>query len=764
MASGTKTFEFYRTSRYTTQEQGDTVDTKHDSEITFPSNTKVTKVDVYVDQGLHSGSGTGRDVDVGIDIDCDGWISIYDESLFLSGAGGDGTRDFGTIIIDKADKQRTIANNGIQGIRFVQTGGYSVEGKSDLTGTATFYYEDAASVTINTFSISQNNNGQAVFSCKATGSNGSGSVSYKVEQGSTQVLSFSGSSGSTITKKLAINTIGYGSSKSFKLTATYSGSSATKTTSKIFYKPTISNPSSLTVTPTSGASATLSWSGSSLSYTDGTVKYRIYKNGSQIGTASTTSYSLNESVVSEWGTDPVTLEVSALGTELTNSDNGTSLNSNKTNAVTFTYVQPYTDIGAPTNLTINKNYINIGEQLVLNWSAAQPGTNNNVVKYEIYKNGTKYGEVNSSVLTYTINTNLVDFSEGTSVSFYVIAIGEKNTSLASNSEIVYFCSAPQAPTFLEISKDVVNSKEEFTVSWQMADEGAYNPIIGYQILISNSQDSGYYEAGNITTNQKYGQFTFTNLELGKTYYVRIRTLGQYSNSETSTEFITFSTSLNYSNCQAPTVFSISKQITNKTPATLFWSGASMGENNPIAGYTIEKVKSADGVTHLDNWTVVESVDSTTSSLEVSPPKEEGYYYIFRIKTNGIVEGYDSSWLENGLTLQNYDTTSIGFTDETFISGVTRVRAIHMIELQNITNTLRSMYDLEPYSFSEIISGITEIKYWTQHVNELRSAIEPMYSNSITWIEIQKNKPSITVMEELRNSLRNLDIQKTLNLL
>ena len=66
-----------------------------------------------------------------------------------------------------------------------------------------------------------------------------------------------------------------------------------------------------------------------------------------------------------------------------------------------------------------------------------------------------------------------------------------------------------------------------------------------------------------------------------------------------------------------------------------------------------------------------------------------------------------------------------------------------------------MSNLARFNFTLVESG-TGLGGWTSHVEEIRSAINPLYNNSITWIPILKNCPNAAVMEELRSAVRNLD--------
>ena len=238
------------------------------------------------------------------------------------------------------------------------------------------------SLTINTFTAAQQNDGTVKFTSKATGSYGSGNISYTIKTGSTTLHSFTGSSGSSIAKTTNIaSSLKYGTSYTFTLTATYSGVTKTKSVSKKFTAPSISPPSSLKSSASIGPSTTLTWSAAKLSNTTGTITYTVLKNGASIGTTTSTSYTIQESVASTWGSSPVTLTVKASGTGLSNTYSGSTLNSAESSEVSFTYAA-FTVCKKPDDLRLEKN-LSYNSLIDLIWSGEEPGVQNDIVGYHI---------------------------------------------------------------------------------------------------------------------------------------------------------------------------------------------------------------------------------------------------------------------------------------------------------------------------------------------------------------------------------------------
>lgn len=849
---GTTTMEFSRAAgnyvTYVTQKEGDDLGFETTEAPSFPSGTTVTDITFYISKGLKSGSGSSRSCDFAIEFDSGGsWHQVWHGSKTLSGDGGDGTVPSFTFSVDSS-VGRTLATYGVDEVRIVQDGSYSLKGMSTAAGTATFTYEYLPTITINSFSVSQENNGNAKFSCKATGTNGSGSITYKVTTGSTTVFSgLTGSSGSTATKTCNIaSTLSYGKSYTFTLTATYSGESTTKTASKTFYVPAISDPTSLTISNTSGQTASLNWTAASLSYTTGTIQYKIYQNDTEIKTVSAPPYTLTEDVASTFGTDPVTLTVQAVGTGLSNTYSGDELRSDHTNSVTFTYVVPYTAPGEPTNLNVNgisPAYIKQGQIFTLSWDAASDGNNNPVKSYTIFRDGTQVktgvtgtswseatahstagsyytytvqaiGEhlssdvsdslvvysysdpsvptgltINNGIDTYVLSDNNATLkwnaaSDGSynSVTGYIIyqdgvefrtitditadvpantTAGSKYTysvatkGVRSNSEkttgvIAYTYAHPEAPAEITVSNVSPDINTEVTLSWNNAKAGNYNAITGYHVYRSTSVNGEYVciDEGIESTSVSGSCNVMSPSEMGTSYFYKVRTIGARSNSGLSDVYATVTTNV-YTRCKEPDTFAVDKTVSSGEPVMLSWSGAAGGTNNNLKDYEIQYAKSSDGIT----WgSFVPLTTTSETSLNVYPPSEAGSYYKYQIRVRGTKaeEQYYSEWKESDNTLRKNHSASSEFTDSTLEIGNTLVKAIHMTELQNYVNTLRQFNGLGAYNFTQIIAGETSLAGWTDHVQEIRAAIDEISTNHDAWITISINCPNAAVVNQLRN--------------
>lgn len=180
----------------------------------------------------------------------------------------------------------------------------------------------------------------------STGTGGSGSIVYGVYDDTAGGYLRNVDDNPVTSSNYTGNIPAYNSTRKYSIIAKYSGvySDWSEIKSIIFYKPSINNPSSLTINQTSGQSCKLSWTAASLNYTKGTITYHIYKNGAEIQTTTSTSYTFDESIVSKWGTNTVSLTIQAIATSLKNTASGTSLSSDIIGPVNFTYIPPYKTI------------------------------------------------------------------------------------------------------------------------------------------------------------------------------------------------------------------------------------------------------------------------------------------------------------------------------------------------------------------------------------------------------------------------------------
>lgn len=96
-----------------------------------------------------------------------------------------------------------------------------------------------------------------------------------------------------------------------------------------------------------------------------------------------------------------------------------------------------------------------------------------------------------------------------------------------------------------------------------------------------------------------------------------------------------------------------------------------------------------------------------------------------------------------------------WTDATIKRGTTRVKAVHMTELQTNINRQREALALASWPFTTIRAGYTSLGDWTAHVEEMRAAIDDAGTAHDGWMTIDVNAPSASIIEQLRKAVEDM---------
>lgn len=204
---------------------------------------------------------------------------------------------------------------------------------SGYTSTVSYTYKGAFTAAPTNLKINNGTSytGQtAPLSWTAATVSSGGTITYSIRKNGTEVATTTETSytfAETTTK-------GWGTS-AVKLTvvATSSGVDNSSASNEVSYtySSSLTAPSNLTISTTTGSSATLSWTAATLS-SGNTITYSIRKGGTEFATTTSTSYTIPEATAKSWGTTAVQLTVVATGDGKTSS---------ASNAVSFTYKPPY---------------------------------------------------------------------------------------------------------------------------------------------------------------------------------------------------------------------------------------------------------------------------------------------------------------------------------------------------------------------------------------------------------------------------------------
>lgn len=92
---------------------------------------------------------------------------------------------------------------------------------------------------------------------------------------------------------------------------------------------------------------------------------------------------------------------------------------------------------------------------------------------------------------------------------------------------------------------------------------------------------------------------------------------------------------------------------------------------------------------------------------------------------------------------------VDYTDSDLVKGETYVKAVHMTELHTNVNLIRVARKLAEYAFTSIVAMETSLAGWNDHVLEIRSALDEMNIIYEDWIELDVNRPRLSVLLQLR---------------
>lgn len=208
---------------------------------------------------------------------------------------------------------------------------------SSYTSTVSYTYRASVSTHPNSLKVNGGTSytgATAPLTWSAAAFSGGQTPTYSIRVDGTQIATTTNTS-YTISES---TTKSYTSAVTITVVATGGGATSNATNGVTYtYQPTITAPSNLKInggTSYTGQTAPLSWTAGSLS-NGATITYSLRKNGTQFATTTSTSYTVAESVVKNWGASAVKITVVATGSGLT---------SGVSNEVSFTYKPPFKTI------------------------------------------------------------------------------------------------------------------------------------------------------------------------------------------------------------------------------------------------------------------------------------------------------------------------------------------------------------------------------------------------------------------------------------
>ena len=315
------------------------------------------------------------------------------------------------------------------------------------------------------------------------------------------------------------------------------------------------------------------------------------------------------------------------------------------------------------------------------------------------------------------------------------------------------CTEPSTVTINGSGNAVTTAEATATLAWSGAKAGSNNSIRGYLISYRDSADGSTWGSmqtvGEVATTATSGSLTVALPAVGnrrKFYVTTCSALGSVYDSMGSAESPVVIRKAPISACGAPSNVALSAVTSTGNNVTLSWKAGTAGNDNAITGYEVQRRESSNG-TAWGSWVTLTT--TTATSLSVAPPASYGNYYQYRVRTLGAAgSSYYSGWVTSG-TLKKVKPSLAAYTDTTIVANETRVKAIHMLELQSNINTLRMGVGLSAYAFTEIRAGYTSLAGWNGHITEMRTAIDAISTNHEAWLTLGANAPRAEVIMQMR---------------
>jgi len=202
-------------------------------------------------------------------------------------------------------------------------------------------------------------------------------------------------------------------------------------------------------------------------------------------------------------------------------------------------------------------------------------------------------------------------------------------------------------------------------------------------------------------------------------------------------------------CTAPGNVGLSAHQSTGDAVVLSWSAGAGGADNALSHYELARQLSTDGGATWGDWEVFGTTVNTYALVE--PPATVGHQYRLYVRTVGTAgDEYGSYWARCYASLRRKaNPVLIEYTDPIIEAGVTKVKAVHITELQTNINLVRTANNYMPREFTAIRASYTSLAGWNAHILELRAAIDGMGVPHETWLALGDNCPRADVLMQLR---------------
>lgn len=263
----------------------------------------------------------------------------------------------------------------------------------------------------------------------------------------------------------------------------------------------------------------------------------------------------------------------------------------------------------------------------------------------------------------------------------------------------------------------------------------------------------------------YGKWSIENVDLTEcanglltrdpsTIYLTVSVTGNVFGADPSSHIVYYQSTITITieymaRCTEPSNVRLSATQSAGDSVLLSWSAGTGTTDNTFDHYEVKRQYSTDGGGTWSGW---ETVGQTANTyMWVYPPETAGHLYQYYVRTVGSAgDDYASYWAQSSNTLRKKVYPAlIAYTDPTITAGVTRVKAVHITELQTNVNLTRAAANFVAYTFTAIRASYTSLAGWNAHILELRAAIDGMGIAHETWLALGDNCPRADVLMQLR---------------
>lgn len=344
--------------------------------------------------------------------------------------------------------------------------------------------------------------------------------------------------------------------------------------------PTV--PTGLTGAAQNWSTVNLSWSASSDGAGPGLAGYKVYRNGTQIGTTSGTSYTDSGLTANT----AYSYTVSAYDTV-----GSTSAQSSAALATTPNTPTP----GTPTGLTASApSYSTVS----LSWSAASDTGGPGISGYTVYRGGTQIGTTSGTSYTDSALTANTNYSY--TVSAYDTA-GHASAQSSAASVTTPNTPAPSAPTGLIASAP---NYATVNLSWSAAIDTGGSGISGYKVYRNGTQIG-------TTSGTTYAD---SGLSANTTYSYTVQDYDTAGHTSAQSSAVSITTP----NTPTPgTPTGLSGSAPTYSTVNLSWNAASDPDGPGISGYHVYRSGTQIGSTSGTSYTDSSLNPKTTYSYTVS---------------------------------------------------------------------------------------------------------------------------------------------------